>query len=181
MKYKELTPKMRKSLKKPQGELIEGEIPEPYKIAKKRINSKKIIITVGDITSENALNVGIDVDISILDYKTKRTSYDTNLPESDVVLRVENPPGYISEDLDRGIKEAINLINKNDKSIRLRVDGEEDLAVIPCAKYAPIGSIILYGQPDEGLVVVEVDEESKNFVNNFYESMKEVEEYEIDN
>jgi len=37
------------------------------------------------------------------------------------------------------------------------VDGEEDLAVIPCVLMAPEGSLILYGQPGEGVVLVETD------------------------
>ena len=181
MKYKELTPKIRKDLKEPQGKLIKGDIPEPYIEAKKHLSNDKLIITVGDITSENALNVGIDVDISILDFKTKRTAYDTNLPDPDIEFNVENPPGYISEELNDSIKEAVNLIKKNGESVQLRVEGEEDLAVIPCVIHAPLGSLVLYGQPEEGLVIIEVDEKSKNFVNDIYGSMKEVDEYEIDN
>jgi uncharacterized protein (UPF0218 family) len=33
--------------------------------------------------------------------------------------------------------------------------------VIPCVKFAPIGSIIVYGQPDVGIVLIEVNEKVK--------------------
>jgi len=52
------------------------------------------------------------------------------------------------------------------------VNGEEDLAVIPCVLMAPNDSIILYGQPGEGIVVVEADklkETAKRMLDNFEE------------
>ncbi len=181
MNYRKLTPKIRERLKEPQGDLIKGEIPLPYKEASERIDNDSLIITVGDITSENALDVGIDVDLLILDYKTKREPYDTDLPNSDMQMRVKNPAGYISDDMINKIKKAIDLIEVDGQRIRLRVDGEEDLAVIPSAIHAPYGSLILYGQPDEGLVVVEVDDSCKDFVNDVFNSMKEVDEDGIEN
>jgi len=51
------------------------------------------------------------------------------------------------------------------------VDGEEDLAVLPVLLIAPLGFSIFYGQPNEGLVQVQVTEENKEqayqFVNSF--------------
>jgi len=54
------------------------------------------------------------------------------------------------------------------------VDGEEDLAVIPLVIASNEGSIILYGQPGEGVVFCKVDREAKEkardmltyFINN---------------
>jgi uncharacterized protein (UPF0218 family) len=37
------------------------------------------------------------------------------------------------------------------------VDGEEDLATLPALVAAPTGASIVYGQPGEGMVLVEVD------------------------
>jgi uncharacterized protein (UPF0218 family) len=37
------------------------------------------------------------------------------------------------------------------------VDGEEDLAVFPLILILPDSSVILYGQPNEGVVFCEVD------------------------
>ncbi|HJK04728.1 MAG TPA: DUF359 domain-containing protein [Methanocorpusculum sp.] len=36
------------------------------------------------------------------------------------------------------------------------VEGEEDLAVLPLIERLPDGALILYGQPNEGVVVCEV-------------------------
>ena len=41
------------------------------------------------------------------------------------------------------------------------VEGEEDLAVLPLVLAAPLGVIILYGQPKEGVVLREVDAQAK--------------------
>lgn len=44
---------------------------------------------------------------------------------------------------------------------RLIIVGEEDLLVLPCLIFAKDGSLILYGQPGEGLVAVTVDSKSR--------------------
>ena len=51
------------------------------------------------------------------------------------------------------------------------VDGEEDLLVLPVLEYAPIGSILYYGQPGKGIVEVvvtnTVKKEAKNLLSRF--------------
>ena len=41
------------------------------------------------------------------------------------------------------------------------VEGEEDLLAIPAVTKAPLGSIVYYGQPKVGVVMVAVDEEAR--------------------
>ena len=41
------------------------------------------------------------------------------------------------------------------------MEGEEDLAVLPCTVLMPEGSVILYGLPDKGIVVVKLTKEKK--------------------
>ena len=45
--------------------------------------------------------------------------------------------------------------------VRLLVNGEEDLLVIPACIHAPANAVVLYGQPGRGLVVVPVSDEIK--------------------
>jgi uncharacterized protein (UPF0218 family) len=52
------------------------------------------------------------------------------------------------------------------------IDGEEDLMVIPLAILMPVGSLIMYGQPRLGFVVVYVDEEKKKEMLKIAESME---------
>ena len=42
------------------------------------------------------------------------------------------------------------------------VEGEEDLLTLPSVAFSPLGSIVFYGQPNEGLVVIQVDDHIKN-------------------
>jgi len=46
--------------------------------------------------------------------------------------------------------------------VRIIVTGEEDLLVLPVAVFAPGNSVVLYGQPNEGLVLVQITEEVRN-------------------
>ena len=73
-----------------------------------------------------------------------------------IVSRVKNPPGSISDELMEGLKEALKH-----PQVMIFVDGEEDLAVIPLVIAANEGTVILYGQPGEGVVFRLVDREAK--------------------
>jgi uncharacterized protein (UPF0218 family) len=55
--------------------------------------------------------------------------------------------------------------------VRIIVTGEEDLLVLPVAIYAPDNSVIFYGQPNEGLVMVLVTEEIRNKAKSILDSM----------
>ena len=48
--------------------------------------------------------------------------------------------------------------------IRLTVDGEEDLLVLPVCLYAPENFVVMYGQPNEGLVIIKINHEIKEKV-----------------
>ena len=55
--------------------------------------------------------------------------------------------------------------------VRITVMGEEDLLVLPVCIYAPDNSIVLYGQPNEGLVLVEINTEIRNKVQTLLDLM----------
>jgi hypothetical protein len=76
------------------------------------------------------------------------------LPARRIVAK--NPPGTISDELVRAIRDAVG-----DPPALIFVEGEEDLAVLPLVLEAPLGAVILYGQPGEGVVLREVDREAK--------------------
>ena len=46
------------------------------------------------------------------------------------------------------------------------VDGEEDLAVIPLVLLSPLGTKVIYGQPNKGAVLVNVDTKTKDSLSN---------------
>ncbi len=154
-----LTSDLREELKKPLGELIRGDIPKPYLVIKDRIRDS-FLITVGDVVTENVLTLGIMPNVAIYDHKTKRRDYNPNVDLNAVVLTVKNPPGTVTKALLNTVKKGVEIALRG-KSVHIKVNGEEDLAAIPAVLYAPYGSVVLYGQPDEGVVLIKVTPECK--------------------
>jgi hypothetical protein len=116
----------------------------------------KTIYAVGDVVTHNLQKAGIIPAITVVDGFTMRSPC-SRMPELPVnCLRVKNPAGSITDELVRALEKAI----RNTPST-IFVDGEEDLAVIPLVLAAPEGSIVLYGQPNEGVVLRVVNREAK--------------------
>jgi hypothetical protein len=152
MKNLRVPEELRVLFRKPFGKLYKGKGLAPASRIKKELKDEKVII-VGDITLKNALEVGIRPSLAIIDLKTKRENR-KKLKNSETI--VKNPAGMITEELWDEIHEKIDI-----DGARIIVDGEEDLAVLPCVLEADWDTVILYGQPDEGIVLVRVDEEKK--------------------
>jgi uncharacterized protein (UPF0218 family) len=110
------------------------------------------LVTVGDIVTYHLEEVGRPPDVALFDARTKREPVDDTvgaaLAEADV--RVENPAGTITKDLLVALRDAVDASDP----VRIRVDGEEDLAALPAIIAAPEGASVVYGQPDDGMVHV---------------------------
>ena len=158
---------LRDQLKNPLGNLISDNDPNKENIIKK-ISTESIIITVGDRTTENLLQLDIKPQIQIVDGLEKRNK--RTVPIDDTVntnLSCRNPPGEITD-------ESIEVIQKafsSEPPVRIIVDGEEDLLVIPVCIHAPENSIVMYGQPNEGLVVVTITPEIRAKVQKILDVM----------
>jgi len=130
------------------------------------------IIAVGDVVVEDSLKHGVKLDLAIVDYKTKRRGRPLELAvEFRRVVKVVNPPGHLSLDAMDVLK---SLIEEGGGAL-MEVEGEEDLLTIPSVLYAPLNSLVIYGQPNEGVVLVVVDESSKAFFKGLLESFSLVE------
>ncbi len=154
-----LTKELRRELKKPLGELIRGPIPEPYFRIKNELRGKTIV-TVGDVVTENVLKLGLSPSLALYDLKTKRAEYSPDINAKAVFMTVSNPPGTITKALLDAIRKAFRLVERG-RPVHILVSGEEDLGAIPAVLYAPYGSVVLYGQPDEGVVLIKVTPECK--------------------
>ena len=151
---------LREDLKIPLGDLI-NDIDVNNKNIQTKINPKSIIITVGDKTTENIISLGIRPQIQIIDGLEKRNQHSIPLDkEINTVLTCKNPPGEITQESIQTIQKAFS----SDPPIRIIVDGEEDLLVIPACIAAPENSVVMYGQPNEGLVIVHVTPEIREKV-----------------
>jgi hypothetical protein len=158
---------LRDQLKNPLGNLIKDNDPNKENIIKK-ITAESIIITVGDRTTDNMLQLGIKPQIQIIDGLEKRSEC-TVLADDTISTRLScrNPPGEITEESIQVIKKAFS----SEPPVRIVVDGEEDLLVVPVCIFAPENSIVMYGQPNEGLVIVQITPEIRAKVQKILDAM----------
>lgn len=114
------------------------------------------IITVGDVVSLVVRRNGIVPILSVYDGMTERRE----MTDFAVLVKkqgwkeevVVNPAGVITCELDKAVKNALTRGTEI-----IRVDGEEDLALMPCILYAPDGTDIIYGWPGRGMMVITTD------------------------
>jgi len=161
---------MRPELKKPIGKLIRGTTSKTVAILKKILEEKTppLFSVVGDFSSFHILKTGLKPDLIILDNIVMRkrvTPFDYMCKKT---YYVKNLPGTVDANVWEVLREAVTLKSR----AAVIVEGEEDLMVLPLIDLAPIGSIIVYGQPNEGLVVVEVTKERKIWVKEFFSRME---------
>ena len=163
----QLPEKLRAHLKNPLGNLIKDNDPNKENILKK-IYAESIIITVGDKTTEIMVQLGLRPQIQIIDGLEKRNQ--RTVPVDDAIntkLSCKNPPGEITEESIQIIQKAFSC----ESPVRIIVDGEEDLLVIPVCIFAPENSVVIYGQPNEGLVIVQITPEIQAKIQKMLDAM----------
>ncbi len=151
-------------LKKPLGKLFPN-----FEDAISEIISSKFLISVGDATFNNLVNNDILPDVGIIDNLIQRKNHVWDCLPIENILNVENSAGTISKDLWESIEKAILWAENGDNQL-IVVEGEEDLAVLPCILIAPEDTIVLYGQPNKGLVLLNVSDFKKkahDLISNF--------------
>ena len=164
---------LRAELRKLHGELYRGDGAETARQIIRDLNKPTKIISVGDIVTFNLLNAGLVPNISFVDDRTKRgpasdhVMHGTKHPRFKTIT-VENPPGMITEALLREVSKAMDSENP----VRIFVKGEEDLAALPAIAMAPLSSVVIYGLPEEGAVLVRVTEQKKKEIQSFLDKMK---------
>ena len=145
---------LRGQLRIPFGTLIPDEN-ITKEIILKQISDDSYVITVGDATTEKMLKLGIAPSLQIIDAREKRVKREApEIKENTVNLSCTNPAGEITVQSIDTIKQALN----EKPPVRITVNGEEDLLVIPVCIHGPDNAIIMYGQPNEGLVIVRLTE-----------------------
>ncbi len=145
-------------LKEPFGILIKENEVIKTKIYTLISKSNKIV-TVGDTTSQKFVEFGYVPDLSIIDNKERRKIKSNNIEfKVDTVIHCENRPGELNT-------QVIDLIKKITSTkfnkIQIIIEGEEDLIALPLFMYSPNRWTIFYGQPNEGLVVVEMNKDRR--------------------
>jgi len=126
------------------------------------------IITVGDTVSGNLKKKEIYPDILIIDNKVMRRPITPIKVCVDQTLHLRNPPGTITDEAWSIMKEAL----RHEKRIKILVEGEEDLLTLVAVLCAPENSIVIYGQPHEGIVVIKATKEAKEMASKLIDEMK---------
>ena len=172
-----LTPKVESQLKEPFGDLIEGPEEDTTIAAFEAIsqisqssNFSGPLIAVGDVTVLAFQNSGRPADIAIVDGQTKRQEWpeskDIDFSLYENILKCNSPAGSLTRSLLHSCESSISSWIRNGERSIIRVSGEEDLSPLFLHPLAPIGSVVLYGQPGKGLVIRWCDEESKTRCRN---------------
>lgn len=133
----------------------------------------KKIITVGDMVSLTAKEKGMHPLLSIYDGYTERhvmTKFASLVKEEKKIV-VKNPAGVITNDLDNAIKNSL----KNGDTNLIYIEGEEDLAFIPCVLHSPSDVEVVYGCPGKGMMIVSADIATKKKVEKLWKQMEEFE------
>jgi uncharacterized protein (UPF0218 family) len=172
---KRLPEEMRIELKSPFGELIRNEELDDENI--RGIIKDRLLITCGDETTKRIHEMGFNINIAIIDFKTHREEYkerDKLMNICERTVKVDNAPATISSELEDVLMTEIKYMDTHrESSVMIEVTGEEDLAFIPCVLYSPDNkTVVMYGQPNEGLVLALVDDELKNKVMDIYDRME---------
>ncbi len=148
---------LRDQLKIPLGILLPESQADKTNI-KKHLSEDSYIITVGDRTTEKMIEFDLVPSLQIIDCQEKRQRREPPKPAHATELTVDNPAAEITPQSIDLIKKAISM----KPPVRLGVNGEEDLLVLPACIYAPDGATVLYGQPNEGLVIVKITPEIRS-------------------
>jgi len=159
-----LTKKTRDLFKTHIGEVIRGDIPYPY-IEFKKSYKKKFLISIGDVVTKNLIKIGINPDLIVIDGKSMRTKKEKFITEGYKEVRIKNPPGVITDELWDAMK-------KMKSKQKIFIEGEEDLASLPAILFAPLGALVVYGVPGQGIEVIEVNEKNKKRVNEDIKNME---------
>jgi hypothetical protein len=165
---RKLPESLREELRKPFGRVISKE-----QLVSELKGKDVFLISVGDECSYELIKGGVKPDIVIYDLKIKRKDVIGKVRElldgfNESSVIVHNPPGVIMDELVETTKEMIER-----RRGKMLVRGEEDLAALVVMIYAPNGSVVVYGQPDEGAVLVEMNDEVRDRALRVYESMEE--------
>jgi len=165
-----VTPELRAKLKEPFGMLIQGTFSETMSKLETIIKNEKPpkIISVGDTVSQNLHEHKVNPQLSITDNKRMRRRIQPRIFPNKSVIHVKNPQGTITEEAIATIQKAL----ESDGQIHIIVEGEEDLLTLIAVLHAPEKSLVVYGQPYKGIVVVRVTLEKKAEVMEILKAME---------
>ena len=168
-----LSPENLRILKEPFGVLLENESVNKVRLYSS-VKHAKLIVLVGDATTDRVTLDGIIPSVCVVDGRERRVQRRTaggeSLLQNQVLqLRCSNPAGTISKRAVQVLRDAIRASSTN--PVRVIVEGEEDLLTLPIFLLVPYGSVVMYGQPFKGIVIVNIDSETRKRAKDLMESL----------
>jgi uncharacterized protein (UPF0218 family) len=159
---------LRDFLKEPMGQLVNE---------KKLLNllkNEKYIVSIGDLVTYTILKNDIEPIFCVVDFKTRRGKCPIEIVKliksfGKKSIIIKNPPGTISDDLWKVIEIAFENLDAD--TLRIEIDGEDDLASLAVIFLAPKDVTIIYGLPDKGVLVVKPTFENKKKVKEILDKM----------
>lgn len=147
---------MRAELKEPFGRLIpDAEVTAERLRAE--IPRGSLVVAVGDATTERLASLGMRAGVEVVDGQERRAARAAPAGAPATSLSCRNEAGTIADSALDALREALAA----PRPVRLTVDGEEDLLAVPLCDMCEDGSVVAYGQPGEGMVVVRVGAEPR--------------------
>ena len=125
------------------------------------------IIAVGDRVSGNLLRSGFSPNVIIVDNRIMRKPVAPLEFDAEKTFNVRNPAGNVTDEAFQMVEKAVS----SSYQVKVLVDGEEDLLTLVAVLSAPEGSIVVYGQPREGIVIVSVTQDSIRKITNIINRM----------
>lgn len=152
-----IPPEIKHQLKKPLGKLQRD-----FR-GLRALSRTHRIISIGDVCTLGLLAMGIKPHLAVFDHLFMRRKLDPGMKK---VLELhfkkprkyKNPAGTVS---DRILTDAAHLISRGGAVL---IDGEEDLTALAFLRNATNRDVIIYGQPNQGIVVVKPNKKIKRKV-----------------
>ncbi len=155
-----IPPAVKEQLKKPLGRLQTD-----FRLVKKLSRSRKVV-AVGDVCTLSLLAMGIRPHLAVFDHLFMRHRLDPGMVKILALhfpkqRRYRNPAGTLSERL---LRDAPRLMKEGGAVL---IDGEEDLTALAFIRSAGADYVIVYGQPNSGMVVVLPDGKIKKKIDGW--------------
>ena len=170
-----MSPAAEAQLKTPSGTLYPGPEEHP-EIAMTAVLDDMTtldgpLIAVGDVTAKVMLGLDVVPNLALIDGQTKRIALDDEdtVDLSAFPLRHDaaSPAGVLTPNLLAQLEASLRA----DVPCVLVVDGEEDMAPLYLHLLAPLGAIIVFGMPRQGLMVqrttLDMKERCRSILNDF--------------
>jgi len=127
--------------------------PRSVEILKDIVDNYRLerIYAVGDVVTKNLLTHGLIPTSVAVDEKTRRGVQVEQLAVYNKVVRVHNPPGYITDEAWRAVEEAVK------SRVVIKVEGEEDMLSLAFIELAPPRSVVVYGHYLGAMIAIPVD------------------------